>query len=92
VESVEGGLWDASIDCQDDRAEDVVDDSRTAAKEASLETSSRPGFCHKRFDCVTAASAKAADKAAWIDVSAPIDPQKAPVYQGNAAIKLEFRD
>jgi hypothetical protein len=26
----------------------------------------------------------------WIDVSAPIDPQTAPVYPGNAPIKLEF--
>jgi arylformamidase len=26
----------------------------------------------------------------WIDVSAPIDPKTAPVYPGNAPIKLEF--
>jgi arylformamidase len=26
----------------------------------------------------------------WIDVSAPIDPRTAPVYPGNAPIKLEF--
>ena len=26
----------------------------------------------------------------WIDVSAPIDPKSAPVYPGNAPIKLEF--
>ena len=26
----------------------------------------------------------------WIDVSAPIDPQTAPIYPGNAPIKLEF--
>lgn len=26
----------------------------------------------------------------WIDVSAPIDPQTAPVYPGNAPVKLDF--
>ena len=36
------------------------------------------------------AHAAASGKAAWIDVSAPIDPQTAPVYPGNAPIKLEF--
>src|SRR5438270_7648607 len=36
------------------------------------------------------AHAAAAGTAAWIDVSAPIDPQTAPVYPGNAPIKLEF--
>jgi arylformamidase len=35
-------------------------------------------------------SAAAAGAAAWIDISAPIDPQTAPVYPGNAPIKLEY--
>jgi arylformamidase len=39
---------------------------------------------------LTGASAHAADTATWIDVSAPIDPLAAPVYPGNAPIKLEF--
>src|SRR4051812_48781718 len=32
----------------------------------------------------------AAPPGAWIDVSAPIDPRTAPVYPGNAPIKLDF--
>src|ERR1700676_5163730 len=37
-----------------------------------------------------ATSANAAGTRAWIDASATIDPQTAPVYPGNAPIKLEF--
>jgi arylformamidase len=39
---------------------------------------------------LTGASANAADTEGWIDVSAPIDPQTAPIYPGNAHIKLKF--
>src|SRR3984893_94609 len=39
---------------------------------------------------LTSASANAAGPGAWIDVSAPIDPQTTPVYPGNTPIKLEF--
>src|SRR5438445_198508 len=39
---------------------------------------------------LAATSANAAGADAWIDASAPIDPQTAPVYPGNAPIKLEF--
>lgn len=38
----------------------------------------------------TVANAASAGEASWIDASAPIDPQTAPVYPGNAPIKLEF--
>ena len=38
----------------------------------------------------TTTTAVAAPPGAWIDVSAPIDPHTAPVYPGNAPIKLDF--
>jgi arylformamidase len=36
------------------------------------------------------AAKAAAPERGWIDVSAPIDPRTAPVYPGNAPIKLDF--
>lgn len=42
---------------------------------------------------LTAASAHAADTnrtAGWIDITAPIDPQKTPIYPGDAPAKLDF--
>jgi arylformamidase len=43
------------------------------------------------FSVCSAAQPGAAAADAWLDVSAPIDPQTTPVYPGNAPIKLEFQ-
>jgi arylformamidase len=39
---------------------------------------------------IATATSVAAPSGTWIDISAPIDPRTAPVYPGNAPIKLDF--